>query len=71
MNGSMNALGTVVAPGQDLILRAFGWEVRDLLTGEQTGGRQSLWIETTPPGGPDIQRIVAISAEHGNHLVEP
>jgi len=47
----MNALGTLVASGQGPILRAFGEEVRVLLTGEQTGGRQSLWLETSPPGG--------------------
>ncbi|CAN5504017.1 hypothetical protein BH20VER3_BH20VER3_15820 [soil metagenome] len=34
-------------------LRAFGEEVTVLLDGEQTGGRQTLWLETTPPdGGP-------------------
>jgi quercetin dioxygenase-like cupin family protein len=51
MKDSLNALGTLVASDQGPILRAFGEEVRVLLTGEQTGGRQSLWFETTPPGG--------------------
>lgn len=33
-----------------LPVRAFGEEVVFLLTGEQTGGALTQWIETTPPG---------------------
>lgn len=41
----------VVDPGAGRVLRAFGEEVTILLDGEQTGGRLTLWLETTPPGG--------------------
>jgi len=80
----MNALGTLVASGQGPILRAFGEEVRVLLTGEQP---LRMLISTAPaglerffarcadefgrPDGPDMRRIVDISAEHGIHFVEP
>jgi quercetin dioxygenase-like cupin family protein len=33
------------------MLRAFGEEIIILLDGEQTGGRLTMWLETTPPGG--------------------
>jgi quercetin dioxygenase-like cupin family protein len=41
----------IVAPGEGKVLHAFGEEVTILLDGEQTGGRLTLWLETTPPGG--------------------
>ncbi len=41
----------VVKPGEKPVLHAFGEEVTVLLDGEQTGGRLTMWIETTPPGG--------------------
>ncbi len=41
----------VVGPGAGRLLRAFGEEVTILLDGEQTGGRLTMWLETTPPGG--------------------
>lgn len=41
----------IIAPGERPVLRAFGEEVTILLDGEQTGGRLTMWIETTPPGG--------------------
>jgi mannose-6-phosphate isomerase-like protein (cupin superfamily) len=41
-----------VAPaGSGRLLHAFGEEVTILLDGEQTGGRQTVWLEITPPGG--------------------
>ena len=42
---------TVVPSSQRQVLRAFGDEVHLRLTGEQTGGRLTLWMEITPPGG--------------------
>jgi quercetin dioxygenase-like cupin family protein len=41
----------IVAPEEGRVLAAFGEEVTILLSGEQTGGRQTMWLETTPPGG--------------------
>ncbi len=41
----------IIRPGNGRVLRAFGEEVTILLDGEQTAGRQSMWLETTPPGG--------------------
>jgi quercetin dioxygenase-like cupin family protein len=45
----------IVAPEEGRVLQAFGEEVTILLSGEQTGGRQTMWLETTPPeGGPPL-----------------
>ena len=41
----------VVGAGAGPVLRAFGEEVTILLDSEQTGGRLTMWLETTPPGG--------------------
>ena len=41
----------VVAAGEGRVLRAFGEEVVILLDSEQTGGRLTMWLESTPPGG--------------------
>lgn len=41
----------VVETGAAPVLHAFGEEVTILLNGEQTGGRLTMWLETTPPGG--------------------
>lgn len=41
----------VVPADESRVLRAFGEEVVILLDGEQTGGRQTMWLETTPPNG--------------------
>ncbi len=41
----------VVSPGERPVLRAFGEEITILLDSEQTGGRLTMWIEKTPPGG--------------------
>ena len=41
----------IVGPGNGRVLHAFGEEVTILLDGEQTGGRLTMWLETTPPGG--------------------
>jgi quercetin dioxygenase-like cupin family protein len=51
MSESLNLVAAVVPSSQRQILRAFGEEVHLRLTGEQTGGRQTLWTEITPPGG--------------------
>jgi mannose-6-phosphate isomerase-like protein (cupin superfamily) len=39
------------ASGEARILRAFGEEVHLYLTGEETAGRFTQWLEVTPPGG--------------------
>ena len=44
-------VAVVVPASERRVLRAFGEEVTILLNGEQTGGRQTLWEEVTPPGG--------------------
>ncbi|HEY1582752.1 MAG TPA: cupin domain-containing protein [Chthoniobacterales bacterium] len=45
----------IVGPGKGRVLRAFGEEVTILLDSEQTGGRLTMWLETTPPeGGPPL-----------------
>ncbi|MBA3652404.1 MAG: cupin domain-containing protein [Chthoniobacterales bacterium] len=41
----------VVNQGDGRVLCAFGEEVVILLDSEQTGGRLTMWIESTPPGG--------------------
>ncbi|MGI8891156.1 MAG: cupin domain-containing protein [Chthoniobacterales bacterium] len=48
----MSGETAIVVPADDSrVLRAFGEEVIILLDGEQTGGRQTMWLETTPPNG--------------------
>lgn len=48
----MSAESAVIVPaGEGKILRAFGEEITILLDSEQTGGRLTMWLETTPPGG--------------------
>ncbi|HSU86440.1 MAG TPA: hypothetical protein VLI42_06870 [Chthoniobacterales bacterium] len=44
-------LAIVVGAATGPVLRAFGEEVTILLDSEQTGGRLTMWLETTPPGG--------------------
>lgn len=51
MSMPISRVATVVPVGQGRVLRAFGEEVHLFLTGEETGGRQTLWSEITPPGG--------------------
>lgn len=51
MSSAHDAAPAITPPGQGRIIRAFGEEAEFLLTGEQTGGRFTQWIETTPPGG--------------------
>ena len=46
-----NESAILVEPGGGQTLHVFGEEITVLLTGEQTGGRLSLWHEITPPGG--------------------
>jgi quercetin dioxygenase-like cupin family protein len=41
----------IVTPDKRRVLHAFGEEVTVLLDGQQTGGRLTMWLETTPPGG--------------------
>ncbi|MEP6601861.1 MAG: cupin domain-containing protein [Nitrospirota bacterium] len=48
----MSGDSAIVVPGNERrVLRAFGEEVTILLDGEQTGGRLTMWLETTPAGG--------------------
>lgn len=48
-------MSVIVAPEKGRVLEAFGEEITILLSGEQTGGRQTMWLETTPPeGGPPL-----------------
>ena len=48
----MSGETAIVVPADDRrVLRAFGEEVIILLDGEQTGGRQTMWLESTPPNG--------------------
>jgi len=48
-------VSVIVAPEKGRVLEAFGEEITILLSGEQTGGRQTMWLETTPPeGGPPL-----------------
>ena len=48
-------MSVIVAPEKRRVLEAFGEEITILLGGEQTGGRQTMWLETTPPeGGPPL-----------------
>ena len=45
----------IIQPGEGRILHAFGEEIMILLEGDQTGGRMTMWLETTPPqGGPPL-----------------
>ncbi|MEO7166683.1 MAG: cupin domain-containing protein [Spartobacteria bacterium] len=45
----------VVGSEEGNVLRAFGEEVTILLTGEQTDGRLTMWLEKTPPStGPSL-----------------
>lgn len=47
----------IVAASAGPVVRAFGEEVQFCLTGEQTGYRLTMWIETVPPdGGPPPHR---------------
>ena len=43
-------MSVIVAPEKGRVLEAFGEEITILLSGEQTGSRQLMWLETTPPG---------------------
>ena len=50
-----NESAIIIEPGEGRVLRAFGEEVIILLDAEQTGGRQTMWLEITPPqGGPPL-----------------
>lgn len=44
-------MAALVRENEGKVLRAFGEEVHLHLTGRETGGRQALWTEVTPPGG--------------------
>lgn len=47
----------LIHPDNDLVLRAFGSEIRFHLTGEHTGGQYTMFTEITPPGvGPPPHR---------------
>ena len=64
-----NESAIVVAAGAGPTLRAFGEEVTILLNGEQTGGRLTMWLETTPPdGGPPLH--FHINDDETYHVLE-
>lgn len=50
MNPTPSIPPVLVLSNQNPVLRAFGEEAVFLLTGEQTGGSFTQWVETTPPG---------------------
>ena len=50
MNPTPGLHPTIVPSGQNPAIHAFGEEVVFHLTGEQTGGAFTQWVETTPPG---------------------
>jgi quercetin dioxygenase-like cupin family protein len=52
MNESSAAVAACIVPkATNAPLRAFGEEVEILLSGADTGGKFTMWVETTPPGG--------------------
>lgn len=50
-NNVSGETAVIVAPEERRVLHAFGEEVIILLDSEQTGGRLTMWLEQTPPGG--------------------
>lgn len=46
-----DAVPVITQPGQGREMAVFGDEVEFVITGEQSGGRLTQWIETTHPGG--------------------
>ncbi|MGO9244571.1 MAG: cupin domain-containing protein [Verrucomicrobiia bacterium] len=42
---------SIAHPGQGRVVHAFGEEAIFHLTGEQTGGKLTVWTNITPPGG--------------------
>lgn len=51
MSFASPAIPVIAPPGSGQILHVFGDEIEFVLTGKETGGRLTQWIETTPPGG--------------------
>ena len=51
MSSANVAIPVITPPGQGRVMSVFGDEVEFVITGEQTGGRFTQWIETTHPGG--------------------
>jgi quercetin dioxygenase-like cupin family protein len=51
MNSPSPLPASVVLPGQGRVVEAFGEHVTFLLTGEQTGGCCTAFLNVTPPGG--------------------
>jgi len=43
--------GAIQTPDKMRTLHAFGEEITFHMTGAETGGKWTLWTETTPPGG--------------------
>lgn len=41
----------VILPGQGRVVEAFGDHATFILTGEQTGGRYTMFVNVTSPGG--------------------
>ena len=62
-------LAVIVPPGSGKVLHAFGEEVTILLDSEQSGGRLTMWLETTPPGsGPPLH--FHINDDESFHVLE-
>jgi quercetin dioxygenase-like cupin family protein len=51
MSTASAAIPVIAPPGQGRFMSVFGDEVEFVITGEQSGGRFTQWIETTHPGG--------------------
>ena len=66
----MSETAAVIVPsGAGKVLHAFGEEVTILLDSEQTGGRETVWLETTPPnGGPPLH--FHINEDETFHVLE-
>lgn len=45
------AVPVITPPGQGQAMSVFGDEIEFVITGQQSGGRFTQWIETTHPGG--------------------
>ncbi|MCF7788183.1 MAG: cupin domain-containing protein [Prosthecobacter sp.] len=51
MSSVNDAVPVITQPGQGKGMSVFGDEVEFVITGAQSGGRFTQWIETTHPGG--------------------
>lgn len=51
MSSANDAVAVITQPGQGRGMAVFGDEIEFVITGAQSGGRFTQWIETTHPGG--------------------